>query len=112
MGRRMVVAGTELLGAQLPGTVAAWIFLFVGILTALLTLVLAAEKFVELLGADADKLRLRGGGLALPISWAAWCILFLIAHRDPLSVLVVLLGTLALAIVGRMLIRKGHFCCA
>ncbi len=101
----MVVA-TEILGAQLPSTVAGWILLLIGILTALLTTVLAIEKFVELFGGDTGNLRRYGGGLALPAAWGCWSVFLLVADRSPAAVLSVLLGTLIITSAGQMLVRK------
>jgi hypothetical protein len=98
--------GTEVLGAHLPNTAANWVLLFIGIVTALTTMVLVSEQFVEFAGGDASNLRRYGGGLVLPVAWVFWSALLLIADREPVPVLVVLLGTLTLAISGRLLIRK------
>ena len=97
--------GPEIFGSSLPDTVLGWIGLLVAILAALLTSLSAAEKFVERFGGRGEVGR-PYGGLALPIGWVVWCIALLVAHRDPVAALIVLLGTLAITAAGQLLVRK------
>lgn len=94
----------EFMGTPLPHAAPEWAALLVAIVTALTAVLVALDHFLELLGAGSGFLR-PYGGLALPLAWAVWCCLLLSAQRDPLAVLVVLLGTLTLLVTARILIR-------
>jgi len=95
----------EILGTPLPDTIIGWAGLLVSILAALLTMLSAVEKFVERFGSKSEVLR-PYGGLALPIGWVAWCIALLVAHRDPISFLVVFLGTATITVAAQMLVNR------
>ena len=96
---------SELLGTPLPHTPILWLVLLVSIVTALGTLLAAVEKSLELLKVDTTVLR-RYGGLQLPVSWAAWCVLLLYWRFETITVLVVLLGTLIITAVATTLYRR------
>jgi hypothetical protein len=97
--------GPEILGTPLPGTAIEWIGLLVAIVAALLTVLSAIEKFVELLGLPVTALR-PYGGLALPVGWAFWCAVLLLGRHDVVAVLVVLIGTFVITATGRVLVQK------
>ena len=90
----------EILGTPLPDTVIGWIGLLVSIWAALLTVLATVEKFVEHHGGEP---RRPYGGLALPTGWMLWCFALLTAHRNPLTVLIVLLGSAVLLIATQLL---------
>jgi hypothetical protein len=97
--------GPEILSTPLPDTVIGWVGLLISIWAALLTVLGTVEKFVERYGPGSEVLR-PYGGLALPVGWGFWCIALLIAHHDPIAVLVVLLGTSAITIAAQALVRR------
>lgn len=97
----------ELLGTPLPDTPILWLALLVSIATALVAMLSVVERFLELFYVHTAILR-RYGGLALPVSWAIWSILLLYWRFETLTVLVVLLGTLCIAIVTTALFRRSQ----
>lgn len=98
--------GPEILGTPLPDTVFGWLGLLVSIVAALLGMLSAAEKFVDLFGPSGTEVLRPWGGLALPVGWVAWCIALLIAHRTPVSFLIVFLGTGAITATGQALYQR------
>lgn len=96
---------SELLGTPLPDTPILWLALFASILAALGAVLAAVEKFLEMFNISATVFR-RYGGLLLPFTWAVWSILLLYWRFETATVLVVLLGTLAITVVATTLYRR------
>jgi hypothetical protein len=97
--------GHEILGSPLPDTLFGWVGLLIAIWAALLTMLSAAEKFVERYDSAAEVLR-PYRSVVVPVGWVLWCVVLMIDHRDPISVLAVLIGTLMIAVTGRTLANR------
>jgi hypothetical protein len=91
------------LGTPLPTTPLHWLLLLSVILISLGGVLTVVEQALLL---TKTRTRFRPyGGFAVPLGWALWSALLLIADRHTFAVLVVLLGSLMILIAIKMLTR-------
>jgi hypothetical protein len=97
--------GSEIPGTYAPGNVLEWILLLGAIYGALLAVLAATEKALDFSNTDKKVLR-PYGGLIIPVGWAAWSVTLLWAEPKPWTVLIVLMGVMAITIAGQKLAQN------